>query len=197
MNVILELGPNYRKLEAALRKAPKDTYKAIVSGLQTGIGEAANVVKLEVMQGHVRSGALQRAIASYGDDRDKLVGYIGVGDKTNVAPYAWLLGQDIKTITPKRSQFLSIPIADGLKPSGEARYSSPRQVPDGFFFRKNNNLFFGQRTGKSFRLLFVLKPSVTVSGFNIFPHVIEQQIPRMVQAIKKSLSDMFRKIGIR
>jgi len=49
------------------------------------------------------------------------------------------------------------------------RYNSPRDVPDGFFFKSHSGqLLFGRRLGKTtrarIRLLFVFKKQVTVKG---------------------------------
>lgn len=78
---------------------------------------------------------------------------------------------DIKTITPKKAKFLTIPIGENLTPAGAARFSSPRQVPDGFFVRSNNQLLFGRKNGQrgKFRPLFVLVKSVTIEASEALP----------------------------
>jgi len=46
--------------------------------------------------------------------------------------------------------FLAIPIADNLQARGNARYDSPRQVSDGFFFTSQaGRLLFGRRKAKA------------------------------------------------
>jgi len=57
---------------------------------------------------------------------------------------------------PVTAKYLTIPIADNLGARGNPKYDSPREVPDGFFFRsKRGGLFFGRRrktkTGKTGR----------------------------------------------
>ncbi|HUT12913.1 MAG TPA: hypothetical protein VMY42_20625 [Thermoguttaceae bacterium] len=51
---------------------------------------------------------------------------------------------------PVKGQFLTIPIADNVGARGNPKYDSPREVPDGFFFRsKRGGLFFGRDLGKT------------------------------------------------
>lgn len=46
--------------------------------------------------------------------------------------------------------FLAVPIADNIRARQQARYSSPREVPDGFFIRPSDSppLFVRRRKGK-------------------------------------------------
>jgi len=90
-----------------------------------------------------------------------------VRDNSAVDRYKWILVTEQKTIRPKRAKFLAIPIAEGLTAAGVARFASPRDVPDGFFFTgKSGELFFGRKRGKrgKVRTLFVLKKAVTITG---------------------------------
>jgi len=65
-----------------------------------------------------------------------LEGIVGVRPNSAVEKYKWLLSDESKTITPKRGKFLAIPIAENLTGAGVARFSSPRQVPDGFLLKQ-------------------------------------------------------------
>ncbi len=114
-----------------------------------------------------RTGFLRKAVAGWMES--KLDGVVGVRESSGVDQYKWLLGDEQKTITPKRSKFLAIPIGEALTPSGVVRdkYRSPRLVEDGFFIKsKTGRLLFGYKRGKrgKFRPLFVMVKSVLVQG---------------------------------
>ena len=99
----------------------------------------------------------------------KFDGVVGVRESSGVDQYKWLLGDEQKTITPKRGKFLAIPIGEALTPSGvvKAKFASPRLVKDGFFIKsRTGRLLFGYKVGKrgKFRPLFVLVKSVLVQG---------------------------------
>jgi hypothetical protein len=76
------------------------------------------------------------------------------------------------TIRPKRGRFLAIPVGPALKPSGEARYASPREVP-GLRFQPIHNGNAGllvrdiagrgkKGTGARSEVWFRLVPRVTI-----------------------------------
>jgi phage gpG-like protein len=69
------------------------------------------------------------------------------------------------TITPKKAQYLAIPMAAAKTGTGVSRYESPRQVPGLFVFKsKAGNLLLARREGKKgkLKLFFVLKKSVKI-----------------------------------
>ena len=77
------------------------------------------------------------------------------------------MSDEQKTIVPKKSKFLAIPIGENLTGAGILRFTSPRQVSGGFFIKsKTGSLLFGYKRGKrgKFRALFVLVKSVLVQG---------------------------------
>ncbi len=205
MEIKVELGKNFRALELALRKAPIETANAISDGLGKALTDSEYHVKVAVGGGQYlkrRSGHLTQAITSYKDSADRFIGYVGIGRARIVKPYAWLLGKkETKTITPKSGRFLAIPIADGLTARGVPRYTGPRDVPKeagGFFFNKNETLFYGKKTGKgTFDLLFVLKEEVTITASGVLPETMQQQIPSMVKIIKQAVIKTLMKLGIR
>jgi len=168
MMIQLEMGPGYRQVVEYLGLMGRAVTTACSAGLKQGVKIAAGKVVSEYLSGQSlkrRSGNLARAIDGWMEG--ELEGVVGVKDDAGVAAYKWLLTDEQKTITPKKGKFLAIPIGENLTGSGVPRYSSPRQVPDGFFLpTKKGGLLFGYKKGKKgkFRALFVLVKSVFVQG---------------------------------
>ncbi len=187
--VTLEMGSGYRRAVAELGSMGIALIEAVNSGLEKGVKLAASNVVENYLTGQAlkrRSGALARAVdgwlASPGD------GVVGVRPGSAVDDYAWLLTDEQKTITPKKGRYLTIPIGENLTGSGVARFSSPRQVPDGFFIKsKRGQLLFGYRKGKTsrakFRPLFVLVKSVFIQGSGA-----------LYDGVTESLDDISREI---
>ncbi len=163
----LEMGPEFNSVVARLGSMGTAVKKACSVGLGRGVKLAAAAVSRDYLSGQSlkrRSGNLARAIDGWLEsDTDAVV---GVRPNAAVSKYAWLLGDETRTITPKKAKFLTIPIGENVTGSGVARYSSPRQVTDGFFVRTKGKLLFGYKKGKrgKFRPLFVLVKSVTITG---------------------------------
>jgi len=167
MFIQLEMGPGYRQAVEELGLMGRAVTAACSQGLKQGVKIAAGKVISEYLSGQSlkrRSGNLARAIDGWLEG--ELEGVVGVKDDAGVAAYKWLLTDEQKTITPKKGKFLTIPIGENLTGSGVARFSSPRQVPDGFFVQTKGRLLFGYKKGKKgkFRALFVLVKSVFVQG---------------------------------
>ena len=167
MFIQLEMGPGYRQAVEELGLMGRAVTAACSQGLKQGVKIAAGRVISEYLSGQSlkrRSGNLARAIDGWLEG--ELEGVVGVKDDAGVAAYKWLLTDEQKTITPKKGKFLTIPIGENLTGSGVARFSSPRQVPDGFFIQTKGRLLFGYKKGKKgkFRALFVLVKSVFVQG---------------------------------
>jgi len=167
MMIQLEMGPNFQQTAAELGGMGRAVIAACSEGLKKGVKLAAGHVSKDYLSGQSlkrRTGRLAGAVDGWmaGD----LEGVVGVRPNTAVGKYAWLLGDESKTITPKRAKFLTIPIGENLTGAGVARFSSPRQVPDGFFVKTKGRLLFGYKRGKKgkFRALFVLVKSVFVQG---------------------------------
>ncbi|MFA5252840.1 MAG: hypothetical protein WC454_09700, partial [Phycisphaerae bacterium] len=170
MKIQIELGSGFNKVVSDLKAAGGKIKDACSRGLAKGVKFASNKVISEHLTGQdlaTRSGNLKRAVDGW--MAGELDGVVGVHDQSAVDKYKWLLGTEQYTITPKKSKFLAIPIAEGLTPSGVARYGSPREVNDGFFFKgKSGGLFFGVQSGKTKRskinVLFTFVKSVTITG---------------------------------
>jgi hypothetical protein len=167
MNIQLEMGPNFPRVVKELGSMGRAVIEACSEGLKKGVKLAAGNVAADYLSGQAlkrRTGRLAAAVDGWMED--DLDGVVGVRSGSMVAKYAWLLGDEQKTIVPKRAKFLAIPIGEGLTPAGVPRFSSPRQVPDGFFVKTKGRLLFGYKRGKrgKFRPLFTLVKSVLVQG---------------------------------
>jgi len=167
MMIQLEMGPNFQRVVSGLSSMGQAIFEACSEGLQTAGQVAAGHVGKHYLSGQVlktRTKMLKNAVDSWPVSDTEVI--VGVRPGSAVEDYKWLLGDEQKTITPKKSKFLAIPILEGLTPSGVPRFASPRQVPDGFFVSTKGRLLFGTRRGKrgKFRPLFTLVKSVLVQG---------------------------------
>jgi len=149
MMIRIEMGPGFSRTVAELGSMGKVIGRACSQGLGKGVKLAAGKVVRDYLSGQSlkrRTGSLARAIDGWleGD----FEGVVGVKSNSTVGKYAWLLSDEEKTIRPKRAKFLAIPIGEGLTPAGVARFSSPRDVPDGFFVKTGGSLLFGRKRGE-------------------------------------------------
>ena len=167
MMVTLEMGPDFNATVAKLSSMGGALVDAASRGLEKGAGIAANKVVRDYMSGQSlkrRTGSLSRAVEGW--LAGPLDAVVGVRPNRAVDRYKWLLGDEDKTITPKKAKFLAIPIGEGLTAAGVPRFASPRERPDGFFIKTGGRLLFGYKRGRKgkFRALFTLVKSVFVQG---------------------------------
>ena len=167
MLIELSMGPEFPATIASLGSMARSVLEAADRGLLTGAKMAADKVVSEYLTGQAlkrRSGDLARAVQGWREA--PLEAVVGVRPASGVDRYSWLLGDEEKTIVPTKSQFLAIPIGEGLTPTGRPKYDSPRQVEGGFFVRTGGRLLFGIKRGKKgkFRPLFTMVKSVFVQG---------------------------------
>lgn len=154
----------------------------------------------------VRSGALLGGTASKMDG--ELSGRVGVMSGAAAKYAAMLLGDGETTITPRSAKHLWIPAGQNLTKSGQTRMS-PRAAmelrgPRGgrllsIFKSRRGNLIAalrnpiakrGKNKGKqTYKLMFVLKDSVTVKGTDALAMSIEDQR----EALGTSLMDAVRR----
>lgn len=196
MNLQFELGPNFHRALTELPAMARGIKKAVRQGLSAGVKLAAARAASDHLSGQDlkrRTGALARAVDGWlaGD----LEGVVGVRENSAVEKYKYLLGSESKTIVPKSAKFLAIPMADGLTPSGVARYASPRDVPDGFFFTgKSGGLFFGKHRGKTKKskllVLFTFKKSVTVTGTGALAAAVMASLDDITDQISARLENL-------
>ena len=190
MNFQLQMGPGYERTVADMGAMGRSVVEAVAAGLQKG-GKiaAANVIE-NYLTGQAlkrRSGGLARAVDSWPVTDTDVV--IGVREGAAVDRYKWLLGDESKTIVPKNSRFLTIPIGEGLTAAGVPRYSSPRDVQDGFIVKTKGRLLFGYKRGKKgkFRPLFILVKSVFIQGSGALYDGVLESIDDIGLAIEAEL----------
>jgi len=167
MMVSLEMGPEFEAVVSKISSMGAAIAEAASKGLGKGADIAATTVIRDYLSGQSlkrRTGSLSRSVQGW--LAAPLDAVVGVRPNQAVDRYKWLLGDEEKTITPKKAKFLTIPIGEGLTRAGVPRYSSPRQRPDGFFVKVGGRLLFGYKRGKKgkFRALFTLVKSVFVQG---------------------------------
>ena len=191
MIITLQLGPETQQTIKALGDMGRSVAAAVDAGLKLGVEIAAGTVTENYLSGqalHRRTGNLARSIQGVVTGPGE--GMIGVPAGAGVEAYQWLLGDEQKTITPTRGKFLAIPIGENLTGAGVARYTSPRQVTDGFFVKtKSGRLLFGYKNGKKgrFRPLFTMVTSVLVQGSGALLDGVMEAIPDMTAAIQQSV----------
>lgn len=197
MLVQIEMGPNFKRTVTELGSMGSAVVRACSEGLHKGVELAASKVSRDYLTGQslkARTGNLRKAVQGWmeGD----LDGVVGVREGSAVAKYAWLLGDEEKTIVPKNGKFLAIPIGENLTGAGVPRYTSPRQVEDGFFVKtKTGRLLFGYKKGKrgKFRPLFTLIKSVLVQGTGaLYDGVMDSEddmVAAMQTEIDKAIGD--------
>ncbi len=192
MKISLEMDSGSLRTIAEISAAGTNIVLAVSTGLAKGVKVAANKVISEHLTGQdlqTRSHNLKNAVDGWMEA--PFDGVVGVREKSAVDKYKWILGTEQKTITPKNAAFLCIPIGEGLTGAGVAKYSSPRQVPDGFFFKgKSGGLFFGIKTGKtdrSIKPLFILKKSVVVTGSGALLAGVLDSVDDITQSINDEI----------
>ena len=190
MIIKLEMEPKYEQTLKDLGSMGNRVRKACTRGLRKGAGQAAGHVVRNYLSGQTlnrRTGTLARSVDSWMPSVDEAV--IGVRPGAAANKYAWLLGPETKTITPKRGKFLAIPIGENLTGAGVARFSSPRQVADGFFVRTGGKLLFGYKNGTRgrFRALFALVKSVTIHGSDALADGVTESVDDMTKEIQNEI----------
>jgi hypothetical protein len=191
MLIQLQLGPETQETIRSLGDMGRSVAAAVDAGLKLGVEVAAGTVKENYLSGQAlrrRTGNLARSIQGVVTGPGE--GMIGVPAGTAVDKYQWLLGDEQKTITPTRGQYLAIPIGENLTGAGVARYTSPRQVEGGFFIKtKTGRLLFGYQRGKKgkFRPLFTLVTSVLVQGSGALYDGVMESLDDMTAAIQQSV----------
>jgi hypothetical protein len=190
MLISLQLGPETQETIRTLGDMGRSVAAAVDAGLKLGVEVAAGTVKENYLSGQAlkrRTGNLARSIQGVVTGPGE--GMIGVPAGTAVDKYQWLLGDEQKTITPTRGQYLAIPIGENLTGAGVARYSSPRQVEGGFFVATKGRLLFGYKRGAKgkFRPLFTLVKSVLVQGSGALYDGVMESLDDMTAAIQQSV----------
>jgi hypothetical protein len=196
MMISLELGADFQATLASMTNAGKNIAAATSRGLGQAVKFAADNVSDNFITGQllkVRSGGLRRAIQGWKES--DFEGVVGVKESSAVESYKWLLGGEIKTITPKNGRLLAIPVGDALTGAGvlKSNYSGGlRNIEGGFFIRSKGKLLFGVRYGKTersaFHPLFVLVPSVTVHGSDALAKGTLDAVDGMTRRIEDNIA---------
>ena len=191
----LEMGPGFKRTIRSMSSMGR----AVLEGADEGLGKGVKLAATAVVRDYLSGQSLKRRSSMLADAVDgwmegTLEGVVGVREDAGVNAYKWLLGSEDRTIVPKNSKFLAIPIGEGLTPSGVPRYRSPRDVKDGFFVRTGDQLLFGRKNGKrgKFRELFVMKKSVFVQGTDALYDGTYDSLDEIAGEMEKGIA---RKIG--
>lgn len=195
MMIQIEMGPGFDGVVADLGGMGQRVLDAASEGLGVGVKDTADHISASYLTGQAlksRTGMLRKALDGWMES--KFDGVVGVREGSGVDQYKWLLGDEQKTITPKRSKFLAIPIGEALTPSGVVRdkYRSPRLVEDGFFIKsKSGRLLFGYKRGKrgKFRPLFVMVKSVLVQGSGALYDGVMDKVDDIGAAMKDRIGE--------
>lgn len=170
MLIQIEMSPDFPAVVASLGTMGRAVLEAADKGLDRGVKLAAQKVREEYLTGQSlrsRTGLLRKAV--HGWLAGPLHGIVGVPEASAVEHYKWLLGDEQKTILPKRAKALTIPIGEALTATGAAKYTSvldaERQLGTELFRPKGSSVL-GYKKGKKgkFRPLFALVKSVLVQG---------------------------------
>ncbi len=195
MMIVIEKGAGFDAVVADLGAMGQRVLDATSESLALSVELAAAHIQDNYLTGQAlksRTGFLKKAVGGWMEG--PLDGVVGVREGSGVDQYKWLLGDEQKTITPKRGKFLAIPIGEALTPSGVVRdkYRSPRLVDDGFFIKsRSGKLLFGYKRGKrgKFRPLFVMVKSVLVQGSGALYDGVMDKVDDIGQAVEDAIGE--------
>jgi hypothetical protein len=193
VKLVIEMSPGFHKTVSELDSMGQAVVAARSKGMEEGGRLAAVNVTENYLSGQYlkrRTSRLAGALGSW--MAGELHAVVGVPERSGVDAYKYLLGDEAKTITPKKAKFLTIPIGEALTASGVSRFSSPRQVPEGFFVRTGGRLLYGYKKGKRgrFRPLFVLVKSVTVQGTGALADGVAESIPDIANQMQSRVDEV-------
>ncbi len=190
MMIQLELGPEFQRTVSGLTSMGR----AVLGACSAGLGKAVKFAAGNVIENYLSGQALKRRTGQLAREVDgwmaaELEGVVGVPETSTVSTYKWLLGEEEKTIVPRNAKFLTIPIGENLTGAGVPRFTSPRQVPDGFFVSTKGRLLFGTKRGKrgKFRPLFTLVKSVFVQGTGALADGVLESQDQMTDIIQEEI----------
>ncbi len=192
--ILIEKGSGFDAVVADLGAMGQRVLDGASEGLAVGVEETAAHIQANYLTGQAlkrRSSMLANAVDGWMEG--PLDGVVGVREGSGVDKYKWLLGDEQKTITPKRGKFLAIPIGEALTPAGvvKAKFASPRLVDDGFFIRSKGKLLFGYKVGKrgKFRPLFIMVKSVLVQGSGALYDGVMDMVPNIGAAMEDAIGE--------
>ncbi len=190
----IEKGAGFDLVVADLGAIGQRVLDATSEGLAVGVEDTAAHIQANYLTGQAlkrRSSMLANAVDGWLEG--KLDGVVGVREGSGVDTSKWLLGDEQKTIRPKRGKFLAIPIGEALTPSGvvKDKFRSPRLVDDGFFVKSKGKLLFGYKVGKrgKFRPLFVMVKSVLVQGSGALYDGVMDKVDDIGRAVEDAIGE--------
>ncbi|MGD0077035.1 MAG: hypothetical protein ABSB91_00255 [Sedimentisphaerales bacterium] len=193
MQIQLELGPEFQKTLAELSGLGDAVSRACGIGLGKAVKFAANNVIKNYLTGQAlktRSGMLKKAVDGWPVSDTEAI--VGVQPNSAVDKYAWLLGDEQKTITPVKGNALTIPIDEALTGAGVAKYQSVMQAKQMLgvdIFRLPGTNVLGYKVGKKgkFRALFILVKSVLVQGSGALADGVLESTDNMTSIIQEEI----------
>lgn len=151
------------QMAEALKKAPSLFLKQFDPAMRRylrGFAQGTMAKRIAGRPGLInRTGALRRSFGTAVTGEGSIESWVGTVYTTS--PYARI--QEFGgTVTPKKSQFLTIPLAGARTGAGATR-GGARSFPNTFFAKSRaGNLLMFQKQGKKIVPLFVLKKSVSI-----------------------------------
>jgi len=109
MMIQLTMGSEFRDTVRSLSRAGERIQKAVSSGLDKGLKDAAGHVTSSYLSGQYlnrRSGQLAESVDGW--LAKKFEGVIGVKPASAVDKYKYQLGDEVVTIRPKKGKYLAI-----------------------------------------------------------------------------------------
>lgn len=144
----------------------------------------------------VRSGRLRSSIGSKVMDQGKnLLGEVGSGVRQGGrVPYA-NIHETGGTITPKRTQYLAIPLPAALTSAGVLR-AKPRDWPNTFIAKSaaGNLIIFQRKLGKGAIALFVLKKSVKIPASEYMSRTVDNIAAKASEIMNRSIERELAKL---
>lgn len=191
----LEMGPEFPRTVNSLTSMGAAVLAACSEGLAEGVKIAAGNVAEHYLSGQSlkrRSGELAREVDGW--MVAPLEGVVGIRENSTVEKYKWLLGDEEKTIFPRRARALTIPIGEALTGAGVPRFESAADAERELgvqLFRPRGKNVLGYVRGKrgKFRPLFVLAKSVFVQGSGALADGVLESTDDMTGAIQKKINE--------
>jgi hypothetical protein len=193
MQIQLEMGPGFRQTLIELSVMGNGIIAACSKGIEHGVTLMAHHIGSQYLSGQalkVRKGDLRRAVQGW--MAGELDGVVGAKSDSAVSKYAWLLGDEEKTIVPHKGKFLTIPVGEALTSTGAIKdeYSHGlRAITKGFFINSKGRLLFGYKVGKKgkFRVLFVLVKSVFIQGTGALYDGAMEKVDAVTEGIQSEI----------
>lgn len=178
-----------KKLKDAEKKLPGALMKAMDESLTIVQGQAKRNVLTGGSAGlHVRTGHLHRSIGREGPGKRgrKIIG--AVGSDIPYAPIHEFGG----TITPKRANFLTIPLGAAKTPAGAGR-GRARDFPNTFVRRsKAGKLIIFQKISRNRIIpLFLLVKSVRIPKRPWLKPAVEKNMSKIERIINRRIKEIF------